>query len=670
VFLCTNTRPDPLLQVKMMTRLALALLIIIVTAYTLLIYEPGIDLDAEVEHNAASEATNSDPDPYLQDDYEPALEEEKQGLQLNLAYPPMSGFTYYGENLFVFGTTQAYSQTQVTVNGEPVELFDPRTGNFLTMIEIPRGEEFPIIVEATNAQETVTVERSVIYPAAWQPMPRQPLTTHATYLTPSESQVIRVGDTLRIAFQGSPGAEAVFWIGDRSNQVAMTELATPTGPPGEGGIYIAAYTVDEKLLSEPGSVVARSITVALRKNGAEVTRTLPGKVTVIAGPTYRAIEVRKEHELKKQGWLHAMYDGHFQLFANSLGGAGYSTSVVNYLVEGTRYEAVGMAGSYYRVNPSGNQAFLIHQDMVRVLEDGGVFQPTLSTIELLESEEKISLVLSAAERFPFYIEDGKDRLAVKLYGLSIDEDLIMPAVTGQVNKLALEVNAAEGPDSYRLLVETGFEMAAFARRWVGTKLVIDIYKPPQVSAENVLKDKTIIIDPGHGGLDSGAIGPGDIHEKDVVLAMSLYLRDLLVAEGAKVIMTRSEDEFVNLYDRPERIDQYNADLLISVHVNAHAHNTRATEIHGLMVLYNFAHNEALAEIMLSTMEAETDLPAFRTWRRNIAVLRHPQIPSVLVEAGYLMHPEDNWHILQPAGQKKLAGAMKEGIKNYFLSFVE
>jgi N-acetylmuramoyl-L-alanine amidase len=670
VFLCTNTRPDPLLQVKMMTRLALALLIIIVTAYTLLIYEPGIDLDAEVEHNAASEATNSDPDPYLQDDYEPALEEEKQGLQLNLAYPPMSGFTYYGENLFVFGTTQAYSQTQVTVNGEPVELFDPRTGNFLTMIEIPRGEEFPIIVEATNAQETVTVERSVIYPAAWQPMPRQPLTTHATYLTPSESQVIRVGDTLRIAFQGSPGAEAVFWIGDRSNQVAMTELATPTGPPGEGGIYIAAYTVDEKLLSEPGSVVARSITVALRKNGAEVTRTLPGKVTVIAGPTYRAIEVRKEHELKKQGWLHAMYDGHFQLFANSLGGAGYSTSVVNYLVEGTRYEAVGMAGSYYRVNPSGNQAFLIHQDMVRVLEDGGVFQPTLSTIELLESEEKISLVLSAAERFPFYIEDGKDRLAVKLYGLSIDEDLIMPAVTGQVNKLALEVNAAEGPDSYRLLVETGFEMAAFARRWVGTKLVIDIYKPPQVSAENVLKDKTIIIDPGHGGLDSGAIGPGDIHEKDVVLAMSLYLRDLLVAEGAKVIMTRSEDEFVNLYDRPERIDQYNADLLISVHVNAHAHNTRATEIHGLMVLYNFAHNEALAEIMLSTMEAETDLPAFRTWRRNIAVLRHPQVPSVLVEAGYLMHPEDNWHILQPAGQKKLAGAMKEGIKNYFLSFVE
>ncbi|MDZ4131802.1 MAG: hypothetical protein U1E11_01560, partial [Dethiobacteria bacterium] len=377
-----------------MTKLALALMILIVTAYMIYIYEPDTDSDFAVEQNAATDTINNDSGFYLQDDFEPALEEEQE-LQLNLAYPPTSLFTYYGESLFVFGTTQANSQAQVTVNGEPVELLDLRTGNFLTMVEILRGEEFLIVVEASNAQETVTVERSVLYPAAWQPMPRQPLTTHTTYLTPSENQVVRAGDTLRIAFQGSPGAEAVFWIGDRKNQVKMTELATPTGPPGEGGIYIATYTVDEKLLTEFGSADAKSITVALRKDGAEVTRTLPGKVKFLADPTYRTIEVRKEHELKNQGWLHTMHDGHFQLFANSLGGAGYSTSVVSYLMEGTRYEAVGVAGNYYRVNLYGSQIFLIHQDMVRVLEDNGTLQPSLTTLELLESEEKISLVVNA-----------------------------------------------------------------------------------------------------------------------------------------------------------------------------------------------------------------------------------------------------------------------------------
>ncbi len=84
-----------------------------------------------------------------------------------------------------------------------------------------------------------------------------------------------------------------------------------------------------------------------------------------------------------------------------------------------------------------------------------------------------------------------------------------------------------------------------------------------------LKDKTIVIDPGHGGEDPGAIGPGDIHEKDVVLAMSLHLRKLLTAEGAKVIMTRTEDIDVDPYERPKVEHIAETDFFISVHANAH-----------------------------------------------------------------------------------------------------
>jgi N-acetylmuramoyl-L-alanine amidase len=56
-----------------------------------------------------------------------------------------------------------------------------------------------------------------------------------------------------------------------------------------------------------------------------------------------------------------------------------------------------------------------------------------------------------------------------------------------------------------------------------------------------------------------------------------------------------------------------------------------------------------------------------TWKRNIAVTRFTQFPCVLVEAGYMMHPEDNWYIFHPRGQEDFARAMKEGIKEYFLS---
>jgi len=131
-------------------------------------------------------------------------------------------------------------------------------------------------------------------------------------------------------------------------------------------------------------------------------------------------------------------------------------------------------------------------------------------------------------------------------------------------------------------------------------------------------------------------------------------------------MTREDDHDVNLYDRPERIDRFKPDLFISIHANAHAAGAPATEIHGIMILYNYAHNERLADIMLETMVAETTLPEFRTWRRNIAVIRHPHVPSVLVEAGYMMHPHDNWYLLHPQGQKDIAAAIIKGVENYFL----
>ncbi len=226
------------------------------------------------------------------------------------------------------------------------------------------------------------------------------------------------------------------------------------------------------------------------------------------------------------------------------------------------------------------------------------------------------------------------------------------------------------PASLVISIELNVPFTGYNPSWEETSLVLDIYKPKKVNRDNPLKNKTIVIDPRHGGEDSGAIGPGKIHEKDVVLTMSLQLRELLTAEGANVIMTRIEDIDVNLYDRPkeEYIDE--TDFFISVHANAHAYGADAVNIHGIMTLYNYDHNEKLAEIMLESVAEEMDLPAMSTWRRNIAVTRFTQFPCVLVEAGYMMHPEDNWHIFHPRGQKEFARAMKEGIKDYFLYFDE
>ncbi len=591
-----------------------------------------------------------------------------EGPLLHVAYPPGNPTTYYGHSLFVFGTTSSYSQVEVTVNDEPVEIIDPRTGNFLTMVEIPRGEEFPVIVEAKAGRGRTTVERSVLYPAQWQAMTSSPLDLREDTLVPAANQVLKADDTLRIAFQGSPGATAGFNIGD-NGPMAMQELAYPGGPPGRGGIYIAEYSVSAGDLPQSGMTGPMIINVTLGRDGEEIKRQIPGKVSFLAASAlpYRIVEVKPEPELKNLGWLYKMTTNSYYPGQSTLGGSGYPTTGVCYLYEGTRYEAVGEAGNYYRIRFEQGTTHLVNKSAVRVVDNKGELKPEISAVKLWECDEKITLRLQSSGRFPFLVEDKKDGLTLNLYGPKTDENLTLPELTGGVETLSLKTASSNHPRLSTLAIQLDLEMTGFRLTWDQATLNIDMHKPQPVDKSAPLAGKTIIIDPGHGGRDTGAIGPGDVHEKDVVLAMSLHLKDYLVNAGAEVIMTRSEDIFVPLYDRPLNIDRFNPDLFISVHANAHAHDAPATKIHGLMTLYNYAHNKKLAEIMLDVMDDEMNLPRFRTWDRSVAVLRHTHIPGVLVEAGYMMHPDDNWYILHPGGQREFAAAMRKGIEEYFLS---
>jgi len=599
-------------------------------------------------------------------EFDPERQNDREGPLLHVAYPPEQQINYYADSLFVFGTTRSYAQIDVTVNGKPVEVLDRRTGNFLALVDIPRGEEFPIKVEASDGFETTTVERSVIFPEGLKTMPEEPLELHPSHVLPRQDQVLKPGDTLQIVVRGSPGAKAQYRIG-KGSYFEMTELGYPTGQPGKGGIYASTYRVSDYDAPASGLSEAMPITVTLRKEEEQVSLELPGTVTFLSSTPFKVLEVLARPELKYGGWFRIIRDDYYQLYADTRGGTGYPDNVASYLTAGTRFEAVGASGDYYRVKLEEDEIYLLHKDAVRELENKGSLEPTLYELELAESRKKVSLRLNADERFPFLIESGKNQLKIRLYGINKDQALSIPELTTSVNALSLKPVAAE-PNVFVLNVELEKDFTGYNPYWEDNDLVLDIRKPPEITKESPLKDKTIVIDPGHGGEDPGAPGPGDLDEKDVVLNMSLYLKDLLLEEGANVILTRTEDIFVDLYDRPKTKHLADTDFFISVHCNAHAQGADAINLHGIMTLYNYDHNEKLANIMLETLADEMGLPAMSTWRRNIAVTRFTQFPSVLVEAGYMMHPEDNWHILHPRGQMEFARAMKKGIIEYFLSF--
>jgi len=340
-------------------------------------------------------------------EFDPEPDEEQEGPLLHVAYPPEYQINYHAESLFVFGTTRSYSQVDVTVNGDPVEMLNRKTGNFLTMVDIPRGEEYTIRIEASDGIDTTTVERSVIYPEGLQAMPEEPLEIHSTHVIPGEDQILNPGDTLRIVARGSAGATAYYQIGE-GNYVQMTELEYPTGPPGRGGIYSAVYTVSAYDAPAEGVSDNRPVNVILEKGGEQISRELPGQVAFFSDLPYKVLEVKEEAQLNFSGWFRIIRDDSYRIYSGTSGGTGHPDDIASYLTEGTRFEAVGASGNYYRVKLEEDETYLLHKDAVRELEDKDYLDPSLSGIEVSETGERVSLHLNADERFTFLVDSGID----------------------------------------------------------------------------------------------------------------------------------------------------------------------------------------------------------------------------------------------------------------------
>ncbi len=218
----------------------------------------------------------------------------------------------------------------------------------------------------------------------------------------------------------------------------------------------------------------------------------------------------------------------------------------------------------------------------------------------------------------------------------------------------------------------------------------------------------IIIDPGHGGVDPGAISKRGTAEKSVTLAFSRALRDALVASGRyKVHMTRDSDRFIRLRDRVRIARNKNADLFISIHADSirrgrargatvytlsekasdkeaaalASKENRADLIAGVAlekestavkgILIDLAqretknHSVSFAKQLLRRVRAVTRVRTRPHRQAGFAVLTAPDVPSILIELGYLSNRHDETNLRSKKWRKKVAAAVKKSIDRYF-----
>jgi N-acetylmuramoyl-L-alanine amidase len=237
--------------------------------------------------------------------------------------------------------------------------------------------------------------------------------------------------------------------------------------------------------------------------------------------------------------------------------------------------------------------------------------------------------------------------------------------------------------------------------------------PEPASAEEQRRvDRLIIValDPGHGGEDPGAIGPAGTREKDVVLQIALQLRDRLNAlPNMRVMMTRDADFFVPLHERVRKARRVQADLFVSIHADAFMRpEARGASVFALSqggassaAARWMAQRENAADLVgginveavrdKQVMQAMLDMstaaqikdslklgnevlaPLGRVGRLHkrqveqagFAVLKAPDVPSILVETAFISNPEEERRLRDPAYQAELVEALAIGIRRYF-----
>ncbi|MFC0525749.1 N-acetylmuramoyl-L-alanine amidase CwlD [Pontibacillus salicampi] len=192
-----------------------------------------------------------------------------------------------------------------------------------------------------------------------------------------------------------------------------------------------------------------------------------------------------------------------------------------------------------------------------------------------------------------------------------------------------------------------------------------------------LAGKTIVIDPGHGGVDGGAVGADETLEKDIALAVSKQLRDYLQQGGAIVHLTRENDTDLadeeesslsrrksqDIRRRVEFINGKDADFYVSIHLNA----IPSAKWHGAQSFYNPSSPES--EKLAKFIQTEIRRNLENTNRTalamsNIYLVKHAAIPGSLVEIGFLSNAHERDLLKTKAYQRKVAASIYEGILRY------
>ncbi len=317
---------------------------------------------------------------------------------------------------------------------------------------------------------------------------------------------------------------------------------------------------------------------------------------------------------------------------------------------------------YIPVYSTDNQSLLIAN--LDKLDHKSLFSNTSDIISY--NSEKInsqtsSMVLSFNHPIVHGIDRTNARLIVYLYNLSrYNEDAFNEEFK---NTFFANSNITLLPGiGMKLTIPT--EPDTFVNTYLGADsktLKIQVTAPkktkPPVQNSGIQK---IVLDPGHGGSDVGAIR-GDITEKAITLDVSKRVQNILEKKGYKVEMTRDTDKTVSLQDRVAFSEERHPDIFVSIHVNS----SEKPEITGIETHYYRQESMSLAQTVHASLASNIKSKNRGLFKSKFYVINHTTAPAILVEIGFISNAEERAELVSDKRKQATAKAIAEGVENYF-----
>ncbi len=559
---------------------------------------------------------------------------------LYISYPPANHQTG-ADRIFLIGS--APSDGQVSINQKPVDR-SPK-GHFASSYELKVGKN-TFELKYKNETKIITVTRQ-----AGKIAPQNNFEPGS--LEPQGDMARLPGDL--VCFGASAPTNATVKVNISGQDIKLQEQANQVGLPDNNSALIDRN--QPQVMFGAGQYLGCAIVIAaaelgnptyqMTTNGTSISQAAPGKIQILSPLNLEVAQVKVESGITRTG-------------------ASSDFSRLTPLPKGTRAAITarqtgnnnGVQANWVRLDYGG----WILADQVQVMP--GIAVPPKTIIKSVISQERpgvTDVIFPLQVAVPIAIEQGTNTIELTLYNTTAQTDIIRFNDNPVVSRLDWK-QTAPGIVKYTFNLKSK-QQWGYKLKYQGTSLILSLRHPPQLSrntADKPLAGTKILLDPGHGGKDSGAVGPNGYTEKDANLYASKLLANELAMRGAAVYLSREVDKFVGLDDRQTIIDNLEPTIALSVHHNSLPDGGNpATK--GFSTFWYHPQSQPLAMYIHNYVVKNTGRPAYGVFWDNLALARPASAPSVLLEWGFMSNPSEFELIATPAEQQKMAKSIAEAV---------